>query len=539
MSSRASRAALLAARNQAGTVAAVIEAEARIAWANANDGAECPPDRIPCPGSLAGWLADNRSASGDAFANANERLNRIDFCDQRSVVPVPEAGTDLILFGDPDTGWCFAFSPWITGVIVLGQDTAPCPDMPGVEWPVQLLAVGRAPGMSLHVLTMDTVHGAWLAMPSAVRPLHPLAPLIRAQQARPVRPNQAHLLITRARGGQADSDLFLARMPGITALSSTTLEAVAVDDEPLASVQPDTRMQRKVWRVSSPLQGELFPAPCSLAGKATAGALFEAAADMQLGADERSPLRADLMRLALTGAALTRSISLTEAEGAILIGGADTPANRVRFNKAMWGARVMRFEARPRIYWPMLDAEPGPVSRLGPARWWLDQNSGMRAYRLSGGLFRPATKWGALERTIAGIEGALTWGPSPGRGRNGRIPDTVQAIGRGGPGPEVFIPWWQVLRLAGEPCRPDADPTGTHGVRFRRRVETLAKAGYFTAGGGAAAPAGDTVEIVRRVRGGNGNSAGLMVRASARFCAAYVARNARVRLPATVLFGPP
>ena len=400
---------------------------------------------------------------------------------------------------------------------------------------VALVPAGRrARGTSY--IGIEDVHTRWLAMPEADRPPHPLAALVEAWQRRSISPEHAHVILTRAPDEPTAEPLLLARMPGVVALASATLEAVSIDGEPLATAQPDTSGRRRVWKVAPVAQGELFPAPRSLAGNATAGVLFEAVAEMALGGDERSPLRADLMRLALAGAALTRSITLSTTQGAILIAGTNTPANRARFNRAMWGARNLRFEAEPQIYWPMLDAEPGPTNRIGPARWWLDQSFGMRAWRLSGGLFRPATKWGAIERTIAGIEGALTWGASAGKGRDGRIPNNVRSVRKGGPGPDVFVPWWKVLRLAGEPCGPDDDPKGTKGVRYRARIEALRKAGYFTAGGGATATAGDTVEITQRVRGSRNRPAGLMVRTSARFCAAYVARNARERISATVLF---
>ena len=183
---KASKTALITARNNPNTVDGIVAAEARIAFANDNDGLECPPDRIPHPGPLVGWLADNRSEWADALAKANEGLNGIDFRGQPAFLVSPAAEAAMILFGDPGTGWTFAFSPWTVGVIVIGQDTAPHPDKPGVEWPVQLLAVRRAPGKGLLVLTIDTVHRAWLAMPEAKRPLHPLAPVIRAWQARPV-----------------------------------------------------------------------------------------------------------------------------------------------------------------------------------------------------------------------------------------------------------------------------------------------------------------------------------------------------------------
>ena len=58
-----------------------------------------------------------------------------------------------------------------------------------------------------------------------------------------------------------------------------------------------------------------------------------------------------------------------------------------------------------------------------------------------------------------------------------------------------------------------------------RRVEALTEAGpssYLVPAHGGVAPAGDTVEIVRVASGaGKSATAGLWIRASARFCAAY------------------
>ena len=126
-------------------------------------------------------------------------------------------------------------------------------------------------------------------------------------------------------------------------------------------------------------------------------------------------------------------------------------------------------------------------------------------YRLSGGLFRPALigakatrgtssgYWGALQRTLAGIEGALSWGTSAGKGKRGRLPDNLRPVRKGGPGPEVFIPWWQVLRMAGENVGPDTPSRGAPGQRYRDRVAAIVKAGYMTRRN-ATATAGDTLE---------------------------------------------
>lgn len=167
----------------------------------------------------------------------------------------------------------------------------------------------------------------------------------------------------------------------------------------------------------------------------------EAPAAVELERDERSPLRGDLIRAGGFAFALTGTARLTDAEGAVLIGGQDTPANRRRFNRALWALRWAGIEVKPGIRWALADAEPGDVNRIGPPRWWLDEMrrrdrlpKGKRrrsrkplAWRYTGGLFRPATKWGAVERTAAGLEGALAWGSSAGGGRKGRIPDNLRA----------------------------------------------------------------------------------------------------------------
>ena len=95
--------------------------------------------------------------------------------------------------------------------------------------------------------------------------------------------------------------------------------------------------------------------------------------------------------------------------------------------------------------------------------------------------------------------------------------------------------------LAGEPVPADAEPKSVWGRRYRRRVEALTEAGpssYRVPARCGVAPAGDTVEIVRVVNGrGHGQVAGLWIRASARFCAAYQDQ-VKTRLPAARVFTP-
>ena len=231
--------------------------------------------------------------------------------------------------------------------------------------------------------------------------------------------------------------------------------------------------------------------------------------------------------------------------------------------------RGLAYEVAPGQWWALADSEPGPLSRIGPVRWWLDywriveglkgnarrkalENAGFGGapigYRLSGGLFRPALigakatrgtssgYWGALQRTLAGIEGALSWGTSAGKGKRGRLPDNLRPVRKGGPGPEVFIPWWQVLRMAGENVGPDTPSRGAPGQRYRDRVAAIVKAGYMTRRN-ATATAGDTLEVVEVRKGGRHHPAGIVVRASARYCAAY-AMSDRTRIPASRLIAP-
>ena len=67
-------------------------------------------------------------------------------------------------------------------------------------------------------------------------------------------------------------------------------------------------------------------------------------------------------------------------------------------------------------------------------------------------------------------------------------------------------------------------------MRYKRRGAALRAAGLVVQDGQGAAPAGDTVEIVRIVDGrGKGRSSGIVVRATDRFVKAYRPRSDRTR----------
>ena len=383
--------------------------------------------------------------------------------------------------------------------------------------------------VTLKLLTVVEVLHRYLELPES-RPPFFISPIVhwwqRSVEAEPP---------DRARFRMLDQDgQWLSKQPGLLSLS--TIEAVEVDGEPIASrvplhtLQPaQGRPRRVLRRVREPLQGELFAGPRTLARKTTGGVLIAAVAESDLNGDERSPLRGGLLQLGKLAYALQGSARFSDAELALLLTGRDTPATRAlalrtlevgRWLACWWGGRWVT----------LLDAEVGPpdptggrVHRLGAPRWWQDmQAGGPHAWRLSGGLWRlPATnelaKGGidkqrdALLRTLDGLEAALAW--------NDRRP-----VRPGGPGPYTFVPWWLVLRLAGEPVTATMPIQGTAGRRYRRRVAALESAEYVVPDGASAAPAGDTVEIVRIVLGYGRHSPGpgLTVRLSARYCEAAV-----------------
>ena len=289
------------------------------------------------------------------------------------------------------------------------------------------------------------------------KPHHPLATIVAAWQSRPRNARRRRLLaVEEAKPAERTEPLVTTRVPALVSLAAcpvSEIDAVEVDGDPFVTHHPDCTNGRR-YLIAEP-QGELFPAPRTLADHVTSGAMLDALADLKLDGDERSASRADIFRLGVLAFALTAPLLLTDRQGAVLVAGRNSPANRLRFNTALWGLRCMRIHLPgSSLPWALADAEPGPTSRLGPARWMLGQG-GPIAWRPTGALFRRATRWGGVERTISGFEGALAWGSSAGRGKGGRLPDALRPVRPGGPGPTVHVPWWQVLRLAGEKRGPD------------------------------------------------------------------------------------
>ena len=80
---------------------------------------------------------------------------------------------------------------------------------------------------------------------------------------------------------------------------------------------------------------------------------------------------------------------------------------------------------------------------------------------------------------MAGLESALSYSRSAGKGKHGRTPDLLRPVRKGGAGPDTFILWRALLSLAGEPVPADAKSESVWGRRYRRRVDALIAAGYL------------------------------------------------------------
>ena len=122
--------------------AAIIEQAARATWAKAHDGAECPPNRVPTPEALAGWLAGGACPDEDRL----------------------QADADL--------------------TAVLGDGAAWASWKPTGEAPAMLAAMVSRPaqdgGLHLAAFELAAVHARWCDADPPRR--HPLAAIVSAWQ---------------------------------------------------------------------------------------------------------------------------------------------------------------------------------------------------------------------------------------------------------------------------------------------------------------------------------------------------------------------
>ena len=350
-----------------------------------------------------------------------------------------------------------------------------------------------------------------------------------ARLARPV--PERHLLAVTDRAEL----ITLVRQPAyMTVATLSELEAVAVDGEPFVTAGPDTGLLAHYRaRPRAAQRGLPFAGPRRINGHLIGSPVVRALQAFPITGDERSPIRGDTLRLAVLGYAATGPMLLDEPTGALLFG-ANTEANRKRFWEASRVYHHLELTDPKTGRYVTLGHAPadGREVSLGAPFWWRGKGEGHR-WSLTGRLLGPrfdshrgsggaAGFQSGLNRTLAGLESALAYSRSAGKGKHGKTPDLLRPTRPGGAGPDTFIPWRALLSLAGEPVPADANSESVWGRRYRRRVEALTEAGpssYRVPARGGVAPAGDTVEIVRVVNGrGHGQVAGLWIRASARFC---------------------
>ena len=160
------------------------------------------------------------------------------------------------------------------------------------------------------------------------------------------------------------------------------------------------------------------------------------------------------------GYASTGAMLIDEPTGALLFG-ANTAANRKRFWEASRVYHHLELTDSKTGRYVTLGHAPadGRMVSLGAPFWWRGQGAGHR-WSLTGRLLGPrfdnnrgsggaAGFQSGLTRTLAGLESALSYSRSAGKGKHGRTPDLLRQVRKGGAGPDTFIPWRALLSLAG------------------------------------------------------------------------------------------
>ena len=480
---------LMQARETARTPEEIIRAVARTEHANAHDGAACPPDRIPAEAALAAWLPncpDEAKLTRDLFESM-----------------------PLIL------SW-------------------PCCVVGGA------LAIGAVQRSKPSAVGIAAVHAAWLASgEEGERGPHPLSPIIRAWQERPDSLADANVTATVGDSPMVKRPELISDLARTAWDDAGTVEAATVDGEALAARIPDAAA------VHRPRMRMLKPKPIEQMGiEWPRGLKPRIQPDMRLTALEGMPpiLAGDLSMIVTMAYALNRPICLTETEGAALLARTRTgefrrpqKSDRARFRRAWEAGRGTLInphdtEEGGRAV-ELLDAQStaSGLYVIGPPLWARQLAAKGERWTLTGegsaasARRALAGKQSLAGRIVTGLEYRLgaRWA-----GKKGIAPDLRPDSGKTGPGPVVFVGWREVLTLVGnwwDPNDPMADDAARK--RFDRAVETLK--GYFVSPApGREAAAGDTVEIVTRVRSRRAHGAGLQVRASARFVeAAWLAHH--------------
>ena len=503
------RARLVAAREAARTAAEVCAAVADVEWFNLRS---CAAPERPTPADLAAWLAE---CDREALQNADKLLSDVYGAPARW-----ERATDAD--GDPLT-----LAAAVTVAI-----------------PAALRA--RLGDSTTALRPLADVHAGWCA--ADPRPRHPLAPLVDAWQRRPPPVVDGTVTVTR----NADAGAGMTRRAALVSTlrrvhwrpdeggAEPLVTGAVVDGEPMAAPRPDTAdlfpvRKRRPRRRFQP--GEQRDLPLPVVPPIPHDLRLIALAD--LAGDPI--LQGDVLALLGIAWAADRPLVVTEREGAALLARArDGRPRPVQVQHDVPRFWQTAYALRALVAWePGPRGEPGggyrwtdlatvevpavrPVDRvtIGPPTWArpLAGKWTLTAEASAASIARAVSgQHGLAGRIVTGIEYRLAAGWT---GRAGTVAPDLRAAGRGraSAGPVVELDWRTCLRLSGD-WWDEADPAADKAARnrFERAVETLRARGYFVGSLRAEAPAGDSAEIVGRIKAARGRPGGLMVRASARF----------------------
>ena len=382
-----------------------------------------------------------------------------------------------------------------------------------------------------EVLDVEAVHAAWLSIPEEDRPRHPLAPLVREWLNRPRAPVCSTVTVTGGESVAMTRRLAVVSHVRMTRWAVEAVDTVAVDGGgPMVARLPDpaavfdsrgerterTRQWTKYWPGE---QGRLAflglkPLPVDIRLAALAGL--------------DTVLAGDMLMLWTVADALDHPMGLDEQTGARLLARTRSgdfrrpqPSDRRRFWDATATLRgLLMFDPAGTGRWAeVAHVESFPCKdgvTIGPPSWRrFGKGKGRYILTAEGGRagrHRIAVgKQGAAGRLITGIEYVLG---SRYLGKRGVAPDLRPDRGKGGPGPVLTLPLPVVAALMGE-SDPIADKPTLR--RVDRAIETARPQYESGPGRHDTAPAGDSVEIIGRIRGSRAHPAALRVRASARF----------------------
>ena len=251
--------------------------------------------------------------------------------------------------------------------------------------------------------------------------------------------------------------------------------------------------------------------------------------EQHAGVDRRAPLAGDTLYLCGLSSAIQGDLTLkADRLGAMMAGRFDSVGVGVRQKRrwrdrawaaVQWASAFRRLPDGNYFQVVGITAHKPPLGTLTISPFaWADHGKG---YRLSGVLTAQlirGDKNGSLSRLIAGMEDYLAASaPTPYQGR--LRPRLLIPSRSGGPGTvSELIPYPVLLGRAGF-YFDLTDPRSANEIRvlWHRLVTALHEREYVLPSLRAEAPAGDTVEVVKIVKGSRGGYGGLQVRASARY----------------------